>query len=85
MLAYAEGKGDIVAPSYEMQRGHPILIDRRYWNDILNLPRGGAPRDVINAHSDHIHYVNVDTDSVLHDVDTPQDYADERWRAGLKP
>jgi molybdenum cofactor cytidylyltransferase len=85
MLAYAEGKGDIVAPSYEMQRGHPILIDRRYWNDILNLPRGGAPRDVINAHSDRIHYVNVDTDSVLHDVDTPQDYADERWRAGLKP
>jgi molybdenum cofactor cytidylyltransferase len=83
MMAHSEGKGEIVAPSFEMRRGHPILIGRRFWPDLLNLPRGGAPRDVINAHSDRIHYVEVNTDSVLRDVDTPQDYADERYRAGL--
>lgn len=84
LMAYATGQSDIIAPSFERRRGHPILIDRRYWAEILNLPRSGSPRDVINAHNDHIHYINVDTDSVLHDVDTPQDYDDERWRAGLK-
>jgi molybdenum cofactor cytidylyltransferase len=83
VMAYAEGEGDIVAPSYQMRRGHPILISRRYWAELLALPDGGAPRDVINAHQDRIAYVNVDTDSVLGDVDTPQDYAQERWRAGL--
>lgn len=83
MMAYAEGKGEIIAPSYQMRRGHPILISRRFWPELLSLPRGGAPRDVINAHTDQIHYVNVTTDSVLRDVDTPQDYNDERWRAGL--
>jgi molybdenum cofactor cytidylyltransferase len=82
-MAYAEGKGEIIAPSFEMRRGHPILISRRYWPEIINLPRGGAPRDVINAHTDRIHYIPVDTDSVLRDVDTPQDYSEERWRAGL--
>ncbi len=83
MMAYAEGKGKIVAPSFQMRRGHPILIDRRFWSEILSLPDDGAPRDVINKHSDQIAYINVDTDSVLHDVDTPEDYNQERWRAGL--
>lgn len=83
MAAYAEGRGDIVAPSYEMRRGHPILIDRRYWNDILSLPHDGAPRDVINANADHIAYVVVNNDSVLKDVDTPTAYDEERRKAGL--
>lgn len=83
LTAYAEGKGKIVAPSYQKRRGHPILIDRRYWPEILALPTDGAPRDVINAHASEIAYVNVDTDSVLRDVDTPEDYSQERGRAGL--
>ncbi len=81
--AYAEGKGSIVIPSYRKQRGHPVLIDRMYWPELLELPNGSAPRDVINAHSDAIYYVNVNTDSVLRDIDTPDDYQQERRRAGL--
>lgn len=83
LSTYAEGANEIVAPSFKQRRGHPILIDRRLWNEILALPADGAPRDVINAHADRIAYVNVDTDSVLSDVDTPQEYAQERNRAGL--
>lgn len=83
MMAYAEGRGGIVAPSFQMRRGHPILIDRRYWSEILDLPVDGSPRDVINAHADEIAYVEVNTDSVLRDVDTPDDYSRERSRAGL--
>jgi len=83
MMAYAEGAGDIIAPSYHMRRGHPILIDRRYWAEILDLPEDGSPRDVIDRHKDRIGYVNVDTDSVLRDVDTPEDYRQERKLAGL--
>ncbi len=84
LAAYAEGAGEIVAPSYQMRRGHPILIDRRYWQDILNLPADGAPRDVIDRYKDRTGYVTVDTDSVLRDIDTPDDYRDERRNAGLK-
>jgi molybdenum cofactor cytidylyltransferase len=83
MTAYAEGKGEIIAPSYQMRRGHPMLIDRRYWKEILDLPDDGALRDVINAHADRIAYVKVDNDSVLRDVDTPDDYRSERRAAGL--
>jgi len=83
MIAYAEGKGKIVAPSYGQRRGHPILIDRCYWDELLALPPGGLPRDVINAHADQTAYVKVETDSVLRDIDTPDDYQNERRRAGL--
>ena len=81
-MAYAEGKGDLIAPSYQMRRGHPILIDRRYWGELLALSDTAAPRDVIGKYP--VLHINVDNDSVLNDVDTPQDYRQERSKAGLK-
>lgn len=85
IAAYHAGgsAGGIVAPSYEMRRGHPILIDRQHWPELLALPPGAAPRDVINRYTASIRYVTMDDDSILRDMDTPQQYADERQRAGL--
>ncbi len=80
---YAEGRGSIVAPSYERRRGHPILIGRQHWPALLDLPPGSAPRDVINARADEIAYVTVSDDSILRDIDTPEDYETARRRAGL--
>lgn len=84
-MGYAESSKKIVAPSFQMRRGHPILIDRRLWPEIIDLPDNGSLRTVMNAHREQIGYVNVDTDSVLRDVDTPEDYQQERGRAGLGP
>lgn len=83
LTAYAEGKGDLIAPSYKMRRGHPILIDRKYWAEFLNLRNYQQPREVINAHAEDITYITVSNDSILRDVDTPEDYVAERKRAGL--
>lgn len=65
----------LVIPSYHMQRGHPILIDRAWWDELVTLPETATLRDFIRAHEDHIRYVVVETDSVLQDMDTPEDYA----------
>jgi molybdenum cofactor cytidylyltransferase len=81
--AYALDQGEIVAPVYRGERGHPILITRRFWDEIIALPSGGAPRDVIRQHRDVTHLIDVETDSVLSDIDTPEDYARERQRAEL--
>lgn len=81
--AFEDGKGEIVAPRYRGERGHPMLISRRYWDEILALSAGGAPRDVIQKHRDQLYFVDVETDSVLSDIDTPEDYERERQRAGL--
>lgn len=83
LTGYAEGVGDIIAPSYQRRRGHPILIDRRYWKEIMALPEDGSLRTIMERYKDRIGYVNVDTDSILGDVDTPDEYREERRRAGL--
>jgi molybdenum cofactor cytidylyltransferase len=83
LAAYAGGLGEIVAPRYGGQRGHPLLISRRYWGEMLALPPGGAPRDVIQRHPDALYILDVESDSVVTDIDTPEDYALERRRAGL--
>jgi molybdenum cofactor cytidylyltransferase len=83
MNTYAETASDLIVPSFQMKRGHPLLIGRRYWGEILALRENSSLRDVMNAHSDAITYVNIDNDSILRDIDTPEDYRDERWRSGL--
>jgi molybdenum cofactor cytidylyltransferase len=84
MKAYAESTRTIAAPSYNRRRGHPILISRQHWPEILDLPLEGSLRDFLNAHQANILYVDVNTDSVLRDVDTPFEYNQERLRAGLE-
>jgi molybdenum cofactor cytidylyltransferase len=82
MHAYAQGRGAIIAPSHNMRRGHPILIDRRFWQALLDLPSDGAPRNVINRHARATAYVDCD-ESVLGDIDTPEAYAEALRRAKL--
>jgi len=83
LLAYARGRGEIVAPEYEGRRGHPVLFDSRYWPELLALQEG-APRDVIARYPDRLHLVPVSDDSILRDIDTPQQYRRERRLAGLE-
>ena len=70
----AAGPERLIVPSYQLRRGHPILIPRSLWASILALPPHATLREVIRANADRIHYVNVDDDSVLRDIDTPDDY-----------
>ena len=66
--------GALIIPSFERRRGHPILLDRSIWPDVLASPVEATLRDVINAHAERIRYVEVESDSVLRDIDTPEDY-----------
>ena len=74
LAAYAKTQAPIIAPVFQGRRGHPVLFDRSLWHEILALPREAAPRDVLRAHSSETQLVEVDTVSILQDIDTPQDY-----------
>src|SRR5512135_3703014 len=66
--------GALVIPSYQRRRGHPILIDRAFWPEILALSTDSILRDFIRLHADRVRYVEVNSDSVLRDMDTLEDY-----------
>jgi molybdenum cofactor cytidylyltransferase len=71
---FHQNKSSIVVPSYRMRRGHPWLIARELWDEILRMRAPESMRDFLNAHSDNISYVELDTPSILLDLDTPADY-----------
>jgi molybdenum cofactor cytidylyltransferase len=61
-----------------MRRGHPWLIARSLWPEVQNLLSGNTLRDLLNAHTEQLHYLDVKTSSILQDLDTPQDYQREQ-------
>lgn len=71
---FTNRRSTIVVPSYQMRRGHPWLVDRSLWAELLEQPEEETLRDFLNAHSENIDYVEVQSDSVLKDLDTPTDY-----------
>lgn len=77
LCAYWQGCGDLIAPTYQGQRGNPVLIGRRYFAELLALPVGSAPRALLQAHASAVYLLPVETDTILHDLDTPQEY--EKW------
>jgi len=76
--AYEKTKSPIVVPSYQMRRGHPWLVAKTYWTELLNMKSPNSPRDFLRSHQKDIYYVYVDDMGILADLDTPEDY--ERWK-----
>jgi len=72
--AFLQTQSPLVVPSYRMRRGHPWLVARSLWNEILSLGPAQTPRNFLNVHAEDIHYVELDTPTILADLDTPEDY-----------
>ena len=73
--AYNETDRGIAVPSYDYRRGHPVIFNRRYADTILALDEeSGGVRSLFKRYADDIHYVIVNTDHVLRDIDYREDY-----------
>lgn len=73
--AYTETDKGIAVPSYKYRRGHPAIFHRRYATDILDLAaESGGVRTLFKTYAADIHYVPMETDRVLRDIDDPEDY-----------
>lgn len=76
--AFRRTKSPLVVPSFNMRRGHPWLVARELWNDLLELAPHQTPRVFLNLHQEKILYVDAADASILADLDTPGDYAKSR-------
>jgi molybdenum cofactor cytidylyltransferase len=71
---FLANKSSIVVPSYQMRRGHPWLITRDLWEEVLQMRAPESMREFLNKHGKDIFYVEYDSPSILQDLDTPEDY-----------
>jgi molybdenum cofactor cytidylyltransferase len=75
VAAYETGGRGIVIPTFKGRRGHPVLIDLEYRNEILRLDPSAGLRGLMRAHPGDILDVDVADPNILRDLDTPEDYA----------
>jgi CTP:molybdopterin cytidylyltransferase MocA len=64
----------IVRPAVGERHGHPVVFDRRLFQELWNAPLDVGAKAVVRAHADEIVNVPVTDGGCLVDVDTPGDY-----------
>ena len=77
---WRETQAPVVAPFYQGQRGNPVLLDRSVWPLVRALPDSANPRQIFQA-AGRLERLDVADDTILCDLDTPEDYAREFERA----
>lgn len=65
----------IVIPVYQGQRGHPVCIGRPVITEMLQLPEGASPKDVMHRHLGETFFLHAGDPGVLADIDDPVSYA----------
>jgi molybdenum cofactor cytidylyltransferase len=71
----------ILLPTYGSRRGHPVLFAWHHVNGIRALSQDRSINIYVREHAAGVHEIEVESASILWDLDTPDDY--ERCRAGF--
>jgi molybdenum cofactor cytidylyltransferase len=72
--AYKSTEKGIVLPVYDRKRGHPVLIDNKYRQEVAALDPQIGLRELMHNHPEDILEVGLDTPAIIKDIDTPEDY-----------
>lgn len=64
----------VAIPRYNNRRGHPVLLSRAVAKEILALPVESSAKEVIRSHASETHFVDVNDEGILRDIDLPADY-----------
>jgi molybdenum cofactor cytidylyltransferase len=73
-----------VIPRQNGKRGHPVFASRAIAAELLALPATSEARNVVHAHVDRTHYVDVEDAGIFADVDDPEAYRRLKETEGLK-
>jgi molybdenum cofactor cytidylyltransferase len=72
--AYRDSRRLIVVPVHGGRRGHPLLFSMRFAQEIQSRYDDVGLRGLLAEHSDDLLEVEAESEAVLMDVDTPEDY-----------
>lgn len=74
ILAWQEGNSQLLAPSFQDRRGHPILVGRGEWVAIQELENSRTLWNFLSERQHAISYIVVNDPGIHYDMDTPEDY-----------
>lgn len=71
---FQETKKSIVVPRFQGRRGHPVLLARALFLELLASPMDQGAKTVVHAHRDDTLEIDTEDEGVLVDIDTPEEY-----------
>lgn len=74
-LASAFSPASICVPTFEGQRGHPVLFDITYRPSLMELTGDKGAKSVIKKNADKVQEVPVASNRILIDMDKQEDFA----------
>jgi molybdenum cofactor cytidylyltransferase len=72
--AFNQHRKGIAVPTYRGRRGHPIIFDIKYKTELIMLKGDVGGREIIHNHPEDVLMVAVDSESIISDIDTQEDY-----------
>jgi molybdenum cofactor cytidylyltransferase len=74
LAGFRESAVPVVIPSYRGRRGHPVLIGRQLFGELLALTCEAGANSVVRKYRAATKLVEVDDEGVVIDVDDPECY-----------
>lgn len=84
IIGYRVKGSGIIVPVYKQKRGHPVLFDLKYREEISRLNPEIGLRALLRMYPDDVLEIPVNEPAAVLDVDTPEDYLRLRPGQGQK-
>jgi molybdenum cofactor cytidylyltransferase len=78
VAAFAAEDGAVIVPTHKGRRGNPVLWPRAYFAEMLQLKGDAGAKRLMAAHAGDVREVDLGTDAIFADVDTPEALAELR-------
>jgi molybdenum cofactor cytidylyltransferase len=74
MATYRQSGAPVVIPTYQGRRGHPVLIGRQVFAELLGLACDAGADSVVRRYLPATQFVEVEDEGIVVDVDDPGGY-----------
>jgi len=71
---YLSTRHGIVTLVYRSSRGHPVIISKKYREELLELSGDRGAKDLLERHRDDVEAVQVESPEIVLDIDREEDY-----------
>lgn len=78
IVAFRDKGGAILVPTHVGKRGNPVLWPRACFEEMLRLKGDAGAKRLLAAHASRVREVDLGTDAIFLDVDTPEVLAQVR-------
>jgi len=72
--SFSKMRPGIAICTHKGKKGHPVIFARKFHRALLALKRDTGGRMIIEQHSDEIQSVEIGSEVIFMDIDTPEDY-----------